>query len=84
MTSEAKVLQKLRQNYRMALDRYMDVTGSCSGRLSRLTPETLSGIEYANLAVLERKEEMAREAYLKAKADLQKWLQEARDKPVTN
>lgn len=74
MTPEDKSLQRLRQQYRLALERYIDLATAGSGRLTRLTPENISGVERANLSVMSRKEEAAYEAYVRAKIELTTWL----------
>lgn len=74
MTPDDKSLQRLRQQYRLALERYIDLASAGSGRLTRLTPENLSGVERANLSVMTRKEEAAYDAYVRAKAELTNWL----------
>jgi hypothetical protein len=67
-------LSRLRQAYRLALERYIDVSSASSGRLLRLTPESISELDKANLQVTGRREAAAHETYLAAKTALLDYL----------
>ena len=69
-----KVLQRLRNSCRITLERYIDVASHCSGQLFRLTPGSIHDLTRANVALLQKKEEDARQAYVKAKSALLEYL----------
>jgi hypothetical protein len=75
--SESRELLRLRQAHRLALERFVDVASATCGRMARLTPETISEIDRANLLVGTRKETLAHENYLAAKAALLEYLSTA-------
>ena len=69
-----KELQRLRQSCRLALERYLDLASRESGRLTSLTPKSISQIDRANLLLLSQKEEAAHRTYRAAKAALRGYL----------
>lgn len=72
-----KVLQRLRQACRVALERYADVAGNSSGHLARLVPGSIDKLGRVNVELLVRKEEKAHGAYLNARAALLDYLLQA-------
>lgn len=71
-----KELLRLRQSFRIALERYMDVASYESGRLTTLTPESISEIDRANLLLLSQKGKVAQQTYCKARAALISYLEQ--------
>jgi hypothetical protein len=72
-----RVLQRLRQACRVALERYVDIASNSSGHLARLTPGSIDKLGRVNLDLLVRKEEKAHDAYLNARATLLDYLLQA-------
>ena len=73
---DGKLLQRLRQSYRITLELYVDAASHTSGHLSRLTPGFADGLSRANLAFLQQKENKAHDVYLKARDALLKYVLE--------
>ncbi len=76
VSPDHRILQRLRQACRVALERYVDVASLNSGNLSRLTPLSLDHLGRANQALLKRKEERAHQVYLDARDALLKYVME--------
>jgi hypothetical protein len=74
VSSDYKILQRLRQSCRVTLERYMDVASQSSGHLTTLTPESFDPLRRANLALLKQKEDRAHEVYSKARAALLNYI----------
>ena len=73
--TDQKQLGRLRQSHRLTFERYLDITTRICGRLGTLTPESMSDLDRANLQAGKRKEAAAREAYLKARCALMRYLE---------
>lgn len=72
--SDYKILQRLRQSCRMALERYVDIASHSSGQLACMTPGAVDQVGRANLALLRQKEQRAHEAYLEARSALLEYV----------
>jgi hypothetical protein len=81
--SDFKVLQRLRQSCRTALERYVDVASHCSGQLARLTPGSVDRLGRMNLMLLQKKESKAHQAYLDARTALLEFVLEEGDLDAT-
>lgn len=69
-----KDLQRLRQACRVAFERYVDTISEGSGELVRVRPGSVDQLARVNLAILERREQVALDNYTRAKANLMKFL----------
>jgi len=71
---DSKLLQRLRHTCRIALEKYVDLASHSSGELTRLAPGSIDRLSRSRLALLQTKEDQAHEAYLKARANLLKYV----------
>ncbi len=72
-----KELLRLRQSFRIALEKYLDIASHESGRLTSLTPEAISEIDRANLMLLSQKGKAAHLTYSRARTALIAYLERA-------
>jgi len=70
-----KELLRLRQSFRIALEKYLDIASHESGRLTCLTPESISEIDRANLILLSQKGKAAHHTYHRARTALISYLE---------
>jgi hypothetical protein len=70
LACDPKVLARLKQSFRMALERYLELVSQSADHLVRIGPGSVDVLSRVNLLLLKQKEEKAHAAYVRTRAAL--------------